>query len=35
MADLLYLAADSLPLWRDGAVVLLAGIVVGLLYLAS
>jgi hypothetical protein len=35
MSDLLYLAANTVSVWRDAAVFLLAGLVIVLLYLAA
>ena len=32
LRDVLYLAADTLPVWRDSAVVLLAGVVIACLW---
>jgi hypothetical protein len=33
--ELVHIAADTLPVWRDGVVVLLALLVIGLLALAA
>lgn len=35
LADLLYLAAGSMNVWRDGVVAALAGVVIGCLYLIA
>jgi hypothetical protein len=35
MSDLAHLAADTLPVWRDGVVAGLAGIVIVCLWLAA
>ena len=32
LSDMLYIAADTLPVWRDSAVALLAGIVIASLW---
>ena len=35
MSDLLYAAADTLPVWRPAAIFVLAGVVIALLHLAA
>jgi len=35
MSDFLHIAADTLPIWRDAAIVVLFGIIIGCVWLVA